>query len=351
MSAPTSSGRSVAACCRLMLLASRSALLVTLVIQVTHAAAQTSTVGVTPIGSIGVEAGNPQQEFGNIEDVGVDEAAGVLLVVDRLNYRLLAFTRAGRFIAQTGRAGAGPGEFRYAGSVAVRNRSVYVLDRGSGRISTFTVAADSFALQETIRLPFQVHDMCMLNGDLFVLGYNQRHLVHRLDSSTGKVDLSFGRPFRDDDPVMAALTSFGIMTCDEPTRSLYVTANSIPTVRRYAHSGRQVWEASVPKVSSTITRTAKGGIMYSPPSDANSEVTVSIVVAPGGRLLVQFGETGQGVKTLQDVVAVTSVLYDISDGGVMNRLTTLPRIDVSSGSYAYSHGNSPFPRVIIYRWR
>lgn len=310
-----------------------------------------SSISLSRYGSIGVEVGDPTKEFGNIEDVAVEDGSGTIFLVDRLNHTLAAFDRAGRFIASTGRRGEGPGEFRHPGPLGVGRGRIHVLDRGNLRISTYVLEADSLALEAETRVPFQIHDMCILNGDIFLLGYRQGKLLHRFDLRTGAVTASFGRPFRDDDAGIAALTAFGLLLCDEESQSIYVTANSIPTVRRYSPTGRLVWEAEVPKISSIITRTARGVRYAAPENGGNSEVTVSLTATRGGGLLLQFGEAFRGVGTLQDIIDVTSVVYDRSNGNLLKRLTDVPRIDLSDRRFAYSHGNDPFPRLIIYRWR
>ncbi|CAN5867053.1 hypothetical protein BH23GEM3_BH23GEM3_15150 [soil metagenome] len=142
--------------------------------------------------------------------MAVDDGRGVLFIADRMNSRLSAFTRGGQFIAATGRAGSGPGEFRHAGAVASGGSNVYVLDRRNLRISTYVLRGDSFSLTAETRLPFDVADMCLLNGQVFLLGYQQGRMIHQFDLGSGRVIASFGRPFREGDPVMAALTA------DEP---------------------------------------------------------------------------------------------------------------------------------------
>lgn len=305
----------------------------------------------TRTGSLGVEVGDPNEEFGNIEDVAVGGVGGALFLLDRMNHRLMAFTRNGQFITQTGRSGRGPGEFGYAGAVGLSNRQIYVLDRRNLRITTYRLEQDSLVLKAESRVPFQAHDMCVLDGRVFLLGYHQGRLLHQLDLNTGEVAASFGRPFAGDDPGMAALTAFGLVLCDEESQSLYVTANSIPIVRRYNRSGQLVWESAVEKVSSVITRT-RHGVRYGPPADGSaSEVTISLVAAPGGRLLLQFGKVVQGIATLQEIVEVTSVFYDKRTGKPLERSSRLPRLDATDGAFAYSHGSDPFPQLRMYRWR
>src|SRR5690606_38352756 len=63
------------------------------------AAQQPGVTAPTPILSIGVESGDPSTEFGNIDGIAIVDSKGVLLVLDRLNHRLSAFSMEGRFLA------------------------------------------------------------------------------------------------------------------------------------------------------------------------------------------------------------------------------------------------------------
>lgn len=316
------------------------------------AAAQARTaVSVAPLGAIGVEAGDRRMEFGHIEGVAVDDVRGVIFLVDRLNSRLSAFSRGGRFIAATGRTGSGPGEFRSAGALAAQGSAVHVLDHLNVRISTFVLRSDSLTWISDTRVPFNARDLCVLNGQMFLLGYHQGRMVHRFDLRSGRVAASFGRPFREGDATMAALTALGLIHCDVASQSVYVTAYSTPTVRRYSRTGQLLWETAIPGITTSVVTRTPAGVRYSAPRGGKSEIVVSLTVVPGGRLLVQFGEEWRGMGNLEDVVDVKTVLFDIRNGAVVGTLDNAPRIDFARGRYAYSHANDPFPRVIVYTWR
>jgi hypothetical protein len=66
---------------------------------------------------------------------------------------------------------------------------------------------------------------------------------------------------------------------------------------------------------------------------------------------VQYGVAGQGLKSLEEITAVTTVMLDRQTGKVRGVTRKLPRIDFATADYAYSHPGLPFPRVLIYKWR
>ena len=89
--------------------------------------------------SSGVLDGDDRFEFGNIEDIAVSTDGRYVFVLDRLRFRLTAFSRTGGFIGSAGRDGAGPGEFRYPSAVIADGSVAIVFDAALGRASTWVV--------------------------------------------------------------------------------------------------------------------------------------------------------------------------------------------------------------------
>lgn len=99
-------------------------------------------------------------------------------------------------------------------------------------------------------------------------------------------------------------------------------------------------------VPTVVERNERGGVTFRRPEGSETHVNTSLALLPEGRLLVQFGSNAPG--TAEDIVDVESVVYDVDDGSVLETVEDLPRIDVVSGDFAYSHANDPFPRILIY---
>jgi hypothetical protein len=72
--------------------------------------------------------------FGNI---AVDEDGNVF-ACDTENHAILKYDSTGTFVTQTGREGAGPGEFRDLNDLEVFGDTVYVVDKTNRRINLFT---------------------------------------------------------------------------------------------------------------------------------------------------------------------------------------------------------------------
>lgn len=301
-----------------------------------------------PVGSIGVLDGDPETEFGHIAELVVDHRRGVLFEIDRLKRRLSAFSREGEQLASTGQEGGGPGEFRVLRALAFDGTNLYTYDNGTLRLATYAFQDDSLVLRAEARSPIiNVWDICAMDGDLFVLRFDRGHLIHRV-TPEGEVVASFGQNFRSEELQRLAQTlDIGHLLCDATTQSIYTSAYLTPVVRRYSANGELMWRAEVPgMVPTVVERNERGGVTFRRPEGSETHVTTSLALLPEGRLLVQFGRDLPG--TPEDIVDVESVVYDVDDGSVLETVEDLPRIDVVSGGFAYSHANDPFPRILIY---
>ena len=97
-------------------------------------------VTLTPVLVIG-EGDDPRALLYHPNAVSVD-LEGNIFVLDAGNRRVVKFDKQGRFIAEFGRKGQGPGEFRDPKSLAIhfQSNSVYVADTMNGRLERFDLA-------------------------------------------------------------------------------------------------------------------------------------------------------------------------------------------------------------------
>jgi hypothetical protein len=170
--------------------------------------------------------------------------------------------------------------------------------------------------------------ICHLGDDLYLMAYSDGNLIQKLDSR-GLPTMSFGTAFVDGDPVIERFTANGKIACDANTQSVFVAATVYPVVRRYsALDGQLIWEAAVPDmVTPVVTRNSRSSAglpMFRPAERQEAwEQIISVLVAPGDQLLVQYGSNA-GVRNGREIVSVTTVA---------------------------PHANEPFPRVRVFQWR
>lgn len=82
---------------------------------------------------------------------------GVILVADKLDYKIKKFDRRGNKISEIGKRGKGPGEFRGPGPLAVHRRTVAVADFASRKVQIFTA---DLQYQSTFYAPGPVIGLC-----------------------------------------------------------------------------------------------------------------------------------------------------------------------------------------------
>ena len=316
--------------------------------------AQRHQVAVEELRSIGVAAGNPNEEFGYLYGLAVDERRGLLFLFDAYNLRLSVFSHDGRFIAAAGRSGQGPGEFRTRSQVALIDSVAIVADPGNLRLSSWELRSDSLVLVGETRMQTGLGGrMCSIRDRLFFLQFHPDGIVQRA-TTDGALETSFGRPFVEDNATLAATTVSGRIACDPRSGSIFIAAGAFAIVRRYsARTGALEWEAEIPTmVPPVVTRNprlASGLPVYSAPRGRTSaDQVVSLLVVHGGRVVVQIGEA---FRPAPDVLRVRSVVFDAQDGTFLGTLEDLPHLDLATDAYAYSSTNDPFPRVRVYQWK
>jgi len=113
---------------------------------------------------------------------GVVPAAGRSFIVsDKLDYKLKRFDRSGRIIAQAGKRGNGPGEFRAPGPIASYQDKLIVADFASPRVQVFTQGLE---YRSMFYAPGPVVDMSTDNGGNIWIGAltgSARQFLYKVD--------------------------------------------------------------------------------------------------------------------------------------------------------------------------
>lgn len=142
-------------------------------------------------------ADGEHDSFGRVSDVALDRR-GRVYVADDLNHHVAVFGSDGRFIANLGRQGSGPGEFTNPWLVRVDpGDSVFVWDMGAARISVF---GPDLRYRRSFATPpsWIINGMEFLpNGELVVAAYGpgEQRPLHRLRRDGTRVG-SFGPVLR-----------------------------------------------------------------------------------------------------------------------------------------------------------
>lgn len=116
--------------------------------------------------TIGVEDGDERYMFGSINAIAVD-ASGRLLVLDGQARSVRVYDSTGAHLADWGRDGAGPGEFRSpdAGLAVLSNGDVVVRDPGNARMQKFSPDGTPRDTWSVISGQWRSREPLFVNGD------------------------------------------------------------------------------------------------------------------------------------------------------------------------------------------
>lgn len=294
----------------------------------------------------------PEAEvFGSIVAVRAD-AAGNIFVLDGMAREVRWFDGKGVFRGRAGREGAGPGELRAPGAMAVGSDGlVHVLDPPNLKIATFRAGPEGLAHVSDARIP-PAYDLCLLGPRRFVLRPSADGFLHELDGA-GRVIRSFGEPASASREHAAALPPDlradldyrGHLHCDESAERVLYVSERLPIVDAYSADGELVWRTALRDFGQVRwNRTARGGIGMAPdPATGTAHTGKSIArdwnhvyvtlhegspVDPDGRfeLRVLRAEDGREVRRVEVDIVIT---------------------DHSRGRF-FGHGSTPFPHVSVY---
>jgi hypothetical protein len=315
---------------------------------------QSRSVRLEFVRSIGAEASPQHLVFGDISGVAVT-AAGEIVVFDRLNLRMSAFTRDGAFLHAAGRDGKGPQEFGSPSWPVIENSTIYIPDAGNGRLSRWQLRAGQLIHQgQTAYTYASSSRLCSMAGHMYLLQYHDNGLIQRINLTTNHV-VPFGAALYTAPGLNPAFIS-GVIGCDQRAGAVYVASN-MSVLRRYdAGTGRLMWQVAIPGVIAPRIEVGRHGLpQYSRrPAGEKSLSLVSVIAAPNGLLLVQGGDSPVGAAPGAGHTAITNIrtiIFDAASGQFIETRTDLPRLDYAYGNFAYGWPADPFPQVRIYRWR
>lgn len=300
--------------------------------------------------SVGSLEGGVDDVFGQVTDVAVLPDDRFVTIDNRLQV-LRLYSHDGALLSKAGRAGQGPGEFRWIESVAASGGTVSVLDRGNARLTFFALEGDSLTYDSDVRLPFQAWDHCALNDRVFMVGVHDNHVIHEIDR-TGRVLRSFeavtqSGDFSGFEILVRRLLSYGMIECATSGEQIFFFSKHRGFVRAYTPVGQRVWTAELPGfLGMTPTLTERGTLIYAPDEETMSwTVGQTISLVRPGLLLVQADSIWLPADDSHH--KVVSYLVDADQGENVNRVSGIPFVKDASWPRLYGWEELPFPRVRI----
>jgi hypothetical protein len=327
------------------------------------------------------EAGDSPEEgpgaLGAVADLAVD-GNGFIWILDPVDRRLVVFDAEGRFVDATrgdpleahvhdGHAHdthhpsdppESPGwdetleaELEHPVSVAALDEGVVVFDEGTSELAFYRLAAGALERTGTTVLDLFARRMCVLDGDIYLLGYHRGRLLHQVDRD-GRIVRSFGDPFFSEPEVLARGITSGLLTCVEGDDPLILLAEErLPRVRGYsATRGVLRWSHEPDDFRAVeVAVTADGsGIVFTDPTDGRPHRWVSL--APlGEHILVQRGEVEEEMRSAVQITQVETRILDRHTGRALATSRDRARVDwILDDRWAW--GRTLIPHAVAVRY-
>ena len=170
--------------------------------------------------------------------------SGSIYVFDDGNSRIVKLNPRGKFIAEFGQPGSGPGAIDRAGlndSIAVdENENVYVGDAATPRVLIFS---SDGTFQRSFRVPFPMTSIAVnRKREIFLTPDTARptELIY-VFSETGKFLRRFGERLVKSPGSLARNINIAVAACDA-NDNVFVAFRSWPVIRKYSPDGKLISE-------------------------------------------------------------------------------------------------------------
>lgn len=305
--------------------------------------------------AFGVETGDAAAEMGGVQDLAVDENGRMFLLDAKLG-RLRLVDRQGRLVAVAGRPGSGPGEFRNPNAIAydARTRRLFVADQGLGRVSIFTVVADSMSYQGAFPITQFAVDMCVLDGLLILYSPSGQDVpVIVVLTPEGKEVRRFGQGFgAEGGPMLRMAMRGGSVACLPAARMVLLSAQLDPTVSAFNLEGESLWSVRLSGFIPARIRVEKNGYGMDPATPQPWDLADRLFVVGDTMVALQWERRVRPPPSpgRSEPVGRTTVVLS-RRGRELWRQEDLPSIVFGAGDLLYSASDDPYPRATVWEYR
>lgn len=275
--------------------------------------------------------GGAGQELASAVDAR-QSTAGTLFVLDARLSTIQVFDSAGRWIANIGRSGSGPGEFGVPRSIALDGENrLHVFDASLRRISRFRYVRDTWLLDKIVPVPVDAGQMCLMDERYFLVGLSEGHLIHEM-SLQGTLIRSFGRPFGPPPLILQEDQSQATISCFASEGLLLVASRTLPEVRAYSvRDGSLRWSLEVPDYHSVDVKITDHGVRFAT-WPGITDLTVALTDATSGIALLQVGKLAPDARSAEDVDSIITWLIDADKSTLLGRVRGVPLVLSRTGT-------------------
>ncbi len=275
----------------------------------------------------------------------------LVLVLDRMDGRVVLIDSAGRTVASQGRKGSGPGEYRIPERLFRANDSTFgVLDRPNGRLTWLRVRKDTVFVQQATRITPTTADACVIGRSLY-LANTTPGSPYRVSAGSmdGVMHRHFAPPRAMEHPRVQDRVNRARIGCLEHLGLVVVADYLSPHVVAYDTLGNERWRTVLPQYRAvTITATGDDGIRMLRRYDGNHN-TNRILPLASGRIAISLEIHWIGPERDTATLIGSSHEIDAATGRVLGFRDEKVRLLDTRGRLRLIAMEDPEPAVRIVR--
>ena len=296
--------------------------------------------------SVGVESGNPAQEFGVIIAAALG-GDGTVYLLDEQNHTIRIFGADGSARGTIGRRGDGPCELQQPKSMVHDGKErLYVLDWQNGLTALRTTPGSRPTCVYTRKLPFLGSDLCVLNGSLYVYSFTTAGILHKV-STSGDAQSSFGAPINTGLSAGASrmIAAWGRVGCVPSSARIVTSLVTRKQIQATDLVGKPIWrDTLIDFLDVLVTPNGRGHTIRQ--QDDGLDQVGPMILLRGDTLMVQVARR-LGLQTVQ----VRTCFLLPSTGKCLRPTTDLPVILAVRDGKAVTLRKSDFPVVELVEFR
>ncbi len=302
---------------------------------------------------IGVAQGDANYMFGRIGAISMVSDSEMVIMDEQADKLRLFNMVTGEYMMSFSSAGRGPGEVMHASDMTSTERTVFLSDRMQ-KVEIFKNVGLENSSTETLPLDINPHQMCQLNGVLYISGVDHENLktVHMYDITELEHKTSFHDVYQSDSYLARTLLSNNRIVCNEESNIVVLINPNLPYIYGYSARGEIKWISKLKNfnvIDITETRSDGGrpslnrSIRPNGVSDIYSNAiameSTEFVILQMNRLNREGGETVDG--------KILTFLINSKTGQGRLISEELPFIRAANKDRLISVTNDPFPKITI----
>ncbi len=153
--------------------------------------------------------------IGRIQKIGYH--GNNIYLIDSSANQVMAFTQEGYFKEYVGRTGRGPGEYLKPVSFDIYGDNMVLVDQNLFQVSHYKYNhnVEEFQFHKSANLDISMSDICEANGNIWVYGYKDGNIIHKLSSDLERIKLSAGELTKYDQDVVRIIVNEGFIACSD----------------------------------------------------------------------------------------------------------------------------------------